>query len=395
MMNAYKRALSSTIGERIREPRQLIQVVVGPRQVGKTFALRQALADYSDSVKYLLADGAGFNPLQWLEMAWNEARLTAKAKGGHLLVLDEIQKVDGWSDLIKRLWDEDTFNGVPLKIMLLGSSRLLLQKGLNESLMGRFEILAAGHWSFLEMRQAFGFSVEDYVLYGSYPGAAALRRNERRWRAYIRDAIVDPSISNDILQLEHISKPALLRQVFMLSCVYSAQILSYQKMLGQLQDAGNATTVAHYLRLLGEAGLVRGLEKYFVEPVREKASSPKLAVCNNALLTAMSSHSIKELKRRGELWGRLVESAAGAHLMATAQADDVDVCYWNAGSREVDYVLRKGGRLAAIEVKSAAVKDVSGMREFKRKYPEAKTYLVGEGGIGLEEFLQTSASDFL
>lgn len=391
----YKRVIASKIGDRIREPRRLIQVVVGPRQVGKTFAIRQALSDYPHSVKYLLCDGVGINPLQWLEARWNEARLVAKAKRGHLLVFDEIQKVGGWSDLVKRLWDEDTFDGVPLKVVLLGSSRLLLQKGLNESLAGRFELLTAGHWTYPEMRQAFGFSVEDYVLYGSYPGAAVLRREERRWRTYILDSIVEPSISNDILQMEQIAKPTLLRQVFMLSCAYSARILSYQKMLGQLQDAGNATTVAHYLRLLGEAGLVCGLEKHFAEPVREKASSPKLAVCNNALLTAMLPYSIKELKSRADLWGHLVESAVGTHLLAMAHDDGIDVRYWNAGSREVDYVLRKGERLAAIEVKSAAVTDVSGMREFKRKYPEAKTYLVGEKGMGLEVFLQTTAADLL
>ena len=391
----YERQIARTILARISEERKFIQVIAGPRQVGKTFAVKQALQKYRKPATYRLSESLGVNPLVWLETEWNHARLTARQQGEHLLVLDEIQKIEGWSERVKRLWDEDTFSGTKLKVVLLGSSRLLLQHGLNESLNGRFELIEAGHWSFAEMREAFGLTVEDYILYGGYPGAAELRNDETRWRAYIRDSIAEPSISTDILQMEKIAKPALLRQVFTLGCAYSARILSYQKMLGQLQEAGNATTLAHYLTLLGEAGLVRGLEKFFEEVVRTKSSSPKLAVCNTALVTAFSPQTAPELRARHDLWGHLAESAVGAHLLATAHPSGIEVLYWNVGIKEVDYILRKGDRLAALEVKSGRADDVSGMNEFLRKYPRAKSHLIGEQGMPLSEFFTSRPEDFL
>jgi len=307
----------------------------------------------------------------------------------------EIQKIRGWSEVVKRLWDEDSFGGLPLKVILLGSSRLLLQKGLGESLTGRFELLEATHWTFPEMKAAFGFSVEDYILYGGYPGAANLKDDETRWRTYVRESIAEPSISRDILEMEQIAKPALLRQVFHLGCTYSARILSYQKMLGQLQDAGNATTVAHYLHLLGQAGLVCGLEKFFEEQLRTKASSPKLVVCNNSLLTALSPYLLQELHTRPDLWGHAVESAVGAHLLAAAKHAGVEVLYWNVGGKEVDYILRQGERVAALEVKSGRIEHVSGMREFKAKYPRARPFLIGGSGVPFETFFEMPIEGFL
>ena len=394
-MNWFTRENGRQILFRMRESRGRIKVEVGPRQVGKTFAVEQATREYGRGFTYRLADGLGIDPLRWLESEWNAARLVAKSAGEHLLILDEIQKVKGWSEVVKRLWDEDTFNHVPLKVVLLGSSRLLLQKGLTESLEGRYELLPADHWSYSEMRDAFAFTVDDYVLYGGYPGAAGLKNDEMRFRSYIRDSIVEPSISRDILQLETIAKPELLRRVFTLGCAYSARILSYQKMQGQLQETGNVTTIAHYLRLLGEAGLVCGLEKFYEDESRTKASSPKLAVCNNALMSVLSPYSFSELKSDGARWGHLVESAVGVHLLATARQDGVDVLYWNVGAKEVDYVLRKGERLAAIEVKSADASSISGMKEFCAKYPRAKSYLIGGKGMPLERFFAAKASDFL
>ena len=390
----FKRRIADIVSSRIGEPRRMMQVVAGPRQVGKTFAVKQALKEYSEGFTYRLAEGLSVSPLTWLESEWNAARMQAKSKGGHLLVMDEIHKIKGWSDLVKRLWDEDSFNDVPLKVLLLGSSRLLLQQGLAESLEGRFELLEARHWSFAEMRDAFGFTVDDYVAFGAYPGAAAFKGDEARWRGYIRDSIIEPSIAKDILQMENIAKPALLRQVFALGCRYSARILSYQKMLGQLQDAGNATTLAHYLHLLGEAGLVKGLDKFYVEGVRQKASSPKLAVCNNALMTAMAPYGLAELRTRPDIWGHVVESAVGAHLLATAE-DGMDVMYWNEGGKEVDYVLRKGDSLAALEVKTGNLDDISGMKAFLAKYPHAKPYLIGNPGMSFDDFFLRTASDFL
>lgn len=381
----YKLKIVGTILSRMREPRNRIQVVAGPRQVGKTTSIRQAVSEYEGQYTYKLAEGLGLRPLEWLVAEWNAARAKAKTAGEYLLIIDEIHKIKGWSEVVKRLWDEDTFNQVPLKVFLLGSSRLLLQKGLEESLAGRYELIDAWHWSFTDMRDAFGYTLEDYVLFGGYPGAADLRGDEIRWREYIRDSIIEPSITKDILQLDTVAKPELLRQTFVLGCNYSGRILSYQKMVGQLQEAGNTTTIAHYLRLLGEAGLVTGLGKFYEEPVRERSSSPKLAVCNNALRTALSPYTAAEMKADPAKWGHTVESAVGAQFLASSRRSLVEVLYWNAGAREVDYVLRKGEHIAAVEVKSADADDISGMREFLRKYPEAKHYLIGGQGMALED----------
>lgn len=391
----YERPLVSIIASRLNESRLRIQVVAGPRQVGKTTAVKQALKRYDRPFSYRFAEGLGVNPLAWLEHEWQEARLRAKELGEYLLVIDEIQKIVGWSEVVKRLWDEDTFEDRPLKVLILGSSRLLLAQGLNESLMGRFELIEAWHWSYAEMRDAFGFSLDDYVLFGGYPGAAAYIADEERWREYLHNSIIEPSISRDILQLERIAKPALLRQLFSLACTYSAKILSYQKMLGQLQDAGNATTLAHYLKLLEEAGLVCGLEKFFEEELRMKASSPKLAVCNTALMTAMMPYGFSELRARHDLWGHLFESAVGAHLIPSCHKGNIRLSYWNVGNKEVDFVLRKGDRLAAMEVKSATADSISGMKEFKVKYPRVRSYLVGGQGQAPEEFFVRDAEIYL
>jgi len=394
-MNMYELPIVERITSRLKERRLRIQVIAGPRQVGKTTAVKQALKHYGKPFTYRLAEGLGLDPLAWLEGEWQDARLQAKSHGEYLLVIDEIQKILGWSEVVKRLWDEDTFDDIPLKVLILGSSRLLLQQGLDESLEGRFELIEAWHWSYAEMHDAFGFSIDDFTLYGGYPGAVPYVGDEERWRAYLRDSIIEPSISRDILQLERISKPALLRQLFTLACTYSARILSYQKMLGQLQDAGNATTLAHYLRLLGEAGLVMGIEKFYEEEVRVKASSPKLAVCNTALMTAMLPYGFDELRARHDLWGHLFESAVGARLVAACRRKDLQLRYWNVGNKEVDFVLRKGERLAAIEVKSADADSVSGMKEFKAKYARAKPYLIGGQGMSPERFFTTEMVEML
>jgi len=391
----YELSIVKKIVSRLNEGRLRIQVVAGPRQVGKTTAVKQALKHYGKSFSYRLAEGLGINPLSWLEGEWQAARLQAKEQGEHLLVIDEIQKIVGWSEVVKRLWDEDTFEDVPLKVLILGSSRLLLQQGLDESLEGRFELIEAWHWSYDEMHEAFGFSIDDFVLFGGYPGAVPYVEDEERWRSYLRDSIIEPSISRDILQLERIAKPALLRQLFTLACTYSAKILSYQKMLGQLQDVGNATTLAHYLRLLGEAGLVMGIEKFYEEEVRVKASSPKLAVCNTALMTAMLPYSFAELRARHDLWGHLFESAVGAHLIPGCRRQDLQLRYWNVGNKEVDFVLRKGERIAALEVKSADADSVSGMKEFKAKYVHAKPYLIGGQGMTAERFFASKAGSLI
>ena len=390
----YELPLVGLIAGRLNEGRLRIQVVAGPRQVGKTTAVKQVLRHYGKPFTYRLAEGLGIDPLAWLESEWQQARLQAKSLGEYLLVVDEIQKIAGWSEVVKRLWDEDTFEDIPLKVLILGSSRLLLQKGLNESLEGRFELIEAWHWSYEQMHEAFGFSIDDFVMFGGYPGAVPYIRDEERWRGYLRESIIEPSISRDIIQLERISKPALLRQLFALACTYSGKILSYQKMLGQLQDAGNATTLAHYLALLGEAGLVMGIEKYYEEIVRVKASSPKLVVCNTALMTAMLPYGFKELRSRHELWGHIFESAVGARLIPSCRRNDIQLRYWNIGNKEVDFVLGKGDGLVAMEVKTADADSVSGMKEFKAKYARAKPYMIGGQGMSPEMFFSCEADRF-
>ena len=391
----YKLSVVDVILQRFRDPRKRIQVVAGPRQVGKTTSVGQALAEYGGGYTYKLADGLGISPLDWLISEWNAARAKANAEGEHLLVIDEIHKIKGWSAVVKRLWDEDSFHHVELKVCILGSSRLLLQKGLDESLAGRFEMIDVWHWSFANMQAAFGYSLEEYILFGGYPGAADLRGDEARWKQYVRDAIIEPSITLDILQLETVAKPELLRQTFVLACNYSGKILSYQKMVGQLQEAGNTTTIAHYLRLLGEAGLLTGLEKLHDEPVRARSSSPKLAVCNNALRTAMQTCSVGELRSDPARWGHAVESAVGAHLMSSVRRNGIELMYWNVGCKEVDYVLRRDAELAGIEVKSADADSISGIREFLRRYPQSKTYLIGGQGIPIERAFALSAKNLL
>jgi hypothetical protein len=286
-----------------------------------------------------------------------------------VLVLDEIQKLTGWSESVKRLWDEDTRSRRRLRVILLGSAPLLIPHGPSESLAGRFETLHLPHWSLAEMRSAFGWPVDQYVFHGGYPGAAPLIRNNSRWARYILDSLVETTISRDVLLLSRVDKPALLRRVFQLGCSYSGQILSYTKMLGQLQDAGNTTTLAHYLDLLAGAGMIVGLQKYAGQAIRQRGSSPKLQVLNTALMTAQTGRTLKEARRDPALWGRLVESAAGAHLTNAAAAGVCDLYYWRDRDREVDFVARTGQTLTAIEVKSGRARDVQpGLAAFGEAY---------------------------
>ena len=254
----YKRPLYQTLLSRLKEPRRFLQVLAGPRQVGKTTLARQAMEGGRTRSQYASADEPTLQDRAWIEQQWDLGRMKAK-DGEALLVLDEVQKVPGWSEVVKRLWDEDTAKRVSLKCVLLGSSPLLVQRGLTESLAGRFEILHVTHWSFAEMRDAFGWDVDQYVYFGGYPGAAALIEDRQRWARYIVESLIETTLSRDILLMTRVDKPALLRRLFLLGCDYSGQILSYQKMLGQLQDAGNTTTLAHYLELLAGAGMLKGV----------------------------------------------------------------------------------------------------------------------------------------
>jgi len=393
----YQRPIFQHLLDRCREPRRFIQVLAGPRQVGKTTLARQVMAQIALPSHYASADAPSPQGPVWLEQQWAVARLQAKEEQrGALLVLDEVQKVAGWSEVVKRLWDQDSASGLALRVMLLGSSPVLVQKGLGESLAGRFERLCITHWSFVEMRDAFGFSLDDYIYFGGYPGAASLRTDEPRWNRYILDSLVETTLARDILLMTQVNKPALLRQLFCLACSYSGQILSYQKMLGQLQEAGNTTTLAHYLHLLTGAGMVTGLSKYAGEQVRRRGSSPKLQVMNMALMSALSGRCFQEARQSPEDWGRWVESAVGAHLINASIEHRFELFYWRDRNREVDFVVSHHGRLIAIEVKSGRRPVVlPGMAAFASAFNPDRVMLVGGDGLSVETFLMMDPRQWL
>jgi len=390
----YKRPVFNQIIQRIQQKRRFIQVLAGPRQTGKTTLARQVMEAVAWPHHYASADEPALKDRSWLEAQWEVARHlhnTVAGKKGTLLVLDEIQKIPGWSESTKRLWDEDTANHREIHTIILGSSPLLVQRGLTESLAGRFEIIPITHWFFREMHEAFGWDVDTYIFYGGYPGAADLISDDQRWANYIMNALIETTISRDILLMSRVDKPALLRRLFELGCLYSGQILSYQKMLGQLQDAGNTVTLAHYLQLLDGAGLITGIQKYAGQRVRQRASSPKLLALNTALISVFSGLTFEEAKEDSEFWGRLVESSVGATLANGIKGKNMELFYWRAGSHEVDFVLKKGKKLVAIEVKSTTkMGRLSGMEKFSREFPVWKKLLVGAGGIPVKEFLSVS-----
>ena len=310
----YKRPQAAILAARLAEPRRFLQVVAGPRQVGKSTLVQHVTDRLGIPVRYVSADEPTLRSNDWIGQQWEAARLEATGKSGAVLVLDEIQKISAWSETVKRLWDEDTRKKRPLKVVVLGSAPLLFAQGLTESLAGRFETLRLPHWSYAEMRAAFGFSLDHYLYFGGYPGAATLVRDPTRWSRYIADSLIETSIARDVLLLTRVDKPALLRRLFELACRYSGQVLSYTKMLGRLQDAGNSTTLAHYLDLLAGAGMVCGLPKYAGDAARSRGSSPKLQVLNTALMTVMAGVSPDEARTDREFLGRLIESAVGAHF---------------------------------------------------------------------------------
>lgn len=392
----FQRAQGTVLSRRLAEPRRFIQVVTGPRQVGKTTLVRQVASVSGAETRYASADEPTLRGTDWIEQQWEAARLTAGQAGNTILILDELQKIPAWSEVVKRLWDEDSASQSPLHVVLLGSAPLLIQQGLTESLAGRFEILHLTHWSFAEMREAFGFSLDDFVYFGGYPGAAPLVKDPERWRRYVLDSLVETTISRDVLLMTRVDKPALLRRLFELSCHYSGQILSYSKMLGQLQDAGNTTTLAHYLDLLAGAGMVTGVQKYAAQTVRQRASSPKLQVLNTALMSAVVGLSPTEARADRTFYGRLVESAVGAHLANAAASGECKLYYWRERNREVDFVVTRGKKLVAIEVKSAEQTDtLPGMQAFSDAFNPTRKLLVGGDGIELDEFLSQPVRHWL
>lgn len=385
----YKRAEYQTIKYRLEEPRRFIQVVMGARQVGKTTVVRQVLKDLAIPCQFFSADNVPATNSTWISNCWAAVR-SLKANNGWecaILVIDEIQKIANWSEVVKKEWDADTFHECNIKVLLLGSSRVLLEKGLSESLAGRFEEIRMSHWGYLEMRDCFGFSLDQYLFYGGYPGAATLLRDEDRFQQYIQSAIIEATINKDILMDTPIGKPALLRQTFELGATYSGNLLSLTKMLGSLQDAGNTTTLAGYINLLQESGLLCGLQKFSMDTARRKASIPKFQVYNNALKTVFSPLTFEQAILDRKAWGHIFESGIGAYLLNQAFVHRFEVFYWRERNDEVDFILRKKGTLVAIEIKSNAEKRTEGLEKFRRLFNPQSALIVGESGIGAEEFL--------
>lgn len=390
----FERAINRQILARLRERRRFIQVIVGPRQVGKTTSIRQVLDAIEFPSRYVTADTAMLESAAWLDEQWARARqMCGESAGPVVLAIDEVQKISGWSSWVKRLWDEDSHAGRDVRVLLSGSSPLLMQQGLAESLAGRFETLPMTHWLWPECRDAFGWDFDTFIFFGGYPGAAPFATDIERWRAYIMDSVIETTVSRDILLMTRIDKPALLRRLFHLACAYAGRELTFEKMIGQLHDAGNTTTVAHYLDLLDAAGLVGGLQKYAGDAARRRRSTPKLVAHNTALVNAVAGRSYSETRSDPAAWGRAVEAAVGAHLLARARRERSAVYYWRTKVRgidvEVDYVTVGRGQVTAIEVKSGAdVGSLEGLHAFRSAFgSSAATQVVGTGGIPVEEFL--------
>jgi len=368
---------------------------MGPRQVGKTTLVTQLAGKVKIDYLFISADAVGVTNATWLEQQWETARIKMiqGEREEFLLVIDEIQKIDNWSEVVKMLWDADARNKINLKVILLGSSRLLLQQGLTESLAGRFESTYMGHWSFLEMQQAFGWDVNQYTWFGGYPGSAELISDEKRWKAYVQNSLIETSISKDILMLTRVDKPALMKRLFELGCTYSGQILSYTKIMGQLTDAGNTTTLSHYLNLLNTAGLLAGIEKFAKDIIRKRSSSPKFQVHNTALISAQSAELFEGVTTKPDEWGRIVESAIGAHLINYSHTEGFTVHYWRERNDEVDFVIEKKGKVIGLEVKSGATHSATGIKAFKDYANPDKVLLIGNSGIPWQDFLKINPSE--
>lgn len=413
----FRREQYETLMQRLREPPRTLIIVTGPRQTGKTTLIRQALTDIDIDSRYVAVDAADALPSpadfasevasglpddplaraprdgQWLARVWERARLQAlQSERGHVLALDEIQKVPNWSATVKGLWDADRMDNLPLRVVITGSAPLLMQQGLTESLVGRFERIRLSHWSFSEMATAFDFDLPTYLYFGGYPGAARyVGQDEGRWRKYVKDSLIEPSIERDVLELERVDKPALLKQLFELAAEYSGQLLTFDNMIGQLQDKHAKTTLARYLSLLERARLVVGLRNHQGSLHGRRATTPKLNVLNTALMTAPSDYTFQEAQADRTFWGRLVESAVGAHLLNTRQ-ETMRIHYWRyRNNDEVDFVLQRGRRLLGIEVKSGHHRRPKGLTAFQVAFPNSRTMVAGPDDVPIDEFLSEPA----
>lgn len=361
MKNTIKLSFIDKLDEYVRSDLGLLMVVLGPRQVGKTTTILKYLEEYHrhNSI-YVSADAVFNSGAQWLIEQWTRAVLEKK-----LLVIDEIQKCENWSETIKMLYDKSKKEKKLVQCILLGSSSLQIQKGLSESLTGRFRLIRVYHWNFAESKLGYGLSFEQYLKIGGYPGSYVFKGSD--WESYLKHSIVSTVIEKDILQYQNVKSPALFKQAFEILCSYPAQEISYTKLLGQLQDKGNVELVKYYLQLYEGAFLFKTLEKYSEKTVLTKASSPKILPMAPALyyLGILDDYSAEEK-------GRVFELLVGAQLVRTEEK----VFYWRNGNDEVDFVVKRGRRVWAIEVKSGRKKTSKGLVAFCKQFPSAKTVVI-------------------
>ena len=391
----FERHLLTILRDELSRPTPVIHVLIGPRQVGKTTIALQIQKSIKLPTIYTTADSPVPLDFTWIETQWKRAVTESHAsKSPVILILDELQKVKGWSETLKILWDS-RLTGPDIRVLILGSSSLMMQEGLTESLAGRFFLHRCSHWNYTECKEAFGWNLEQWIFFGGYPGAASFINDEISWKRYITDALIEAVLARDVLQMSKIAKPVLLRHLFALAATLPAQCVSYTKMLGQLQDAGNTTTLAHYLKLLESAFLVSGLELFSRNKQRKRGSSPKLVLWNNALINALSTRTFETSIADSTWWGRLVENAVGACLCNSLNSIEYTITYWRKGNYEVDYIVARGADIRAIEVKSGAGKKLSGLASFQSQYPEARSLIVGGPGIPLEEFFSKDTAQWL
>ena len=391
----YKRPQFAEVLDRMNEPRKFIQVLAGPRQVGKSTLIDQVLAECQIPHYLYNADGVDENDTDWIRRIWETTRtlMDTRQQTEAVLVIDEIHKIKRWSEIVKREWDADTRSKRQMKLFILGSSRLMLRKGLTESLAGRFELIRLGHWTLQEMEDAFGWTLDNWIYYGGYPGSASLIKDMRRWKKYIKESLVAPAIEKDIILTSNIYKPALMKQLFELGCTYSAELLSQTKALGQLQDAGNVTTLSSYLEILNQCNLLAGLQKYANDEARRYQSIPKYQVYNNALLTAFKGTSYEKDRIDPQIWGRWIESAVGAYLLGGAEEGGYSVYYWRERSDEVDFIIVRQGEVMALEVKSGRRGMNSGIPKFNDLFHPKHSLVIGTDGIPFEEFFRMRIED--
>lgn len=392
----FVRSEYQTLLARMKEPRGYMQIIMGPRQVGKSTMVAQVLDAVQQPFLSVSAEEAPDRDPKWISSVWMQVRQLMHLHNYDEMILsiDEIHKLPNWSEVVKAEYDRDTRESIKIKVILLGSSRLMMMDGLTESLAGRFEVIEMGHWSYLEMKEAFGFNLEQYIYYGGYPGGARFVNNESRWRQYIKESIIEPAISQDVLLTKRIYKPALLRQLFDLGCTYSGELLSNNKIMGMLQDAGNSDTITTYLRVLNESRMLGGLRKYAADDARKYMSVPKYQVWNNALLSAQKGSKFANVFTNSELWGHWVESAIGAWLLSGSREYDYDVFYWRDKNEEVDFIVQMSDIVIAIEVKSGRRKTNSGIYTFANKFHPAHTIIVGTGGIPISDLLSHNITEF-